>query len=79
MNMHQLRLVDAEVARRLRRLHEAGELLPPRAGDIGEGQREIELEPLEVPGRVPAPSEAPLPDPTPSAPVPVPEREPVPA
>lgn len=40
-------------------------------GDIGEGQREIELEPIEAPTDVPVVE--------PATPVEVPEREPVPA
>ena len=44
----------------------------PRAGDIGDPLRHIELEPLESPAETPAPSPAP-------APVPAPEPEKVPA
>ncbi len=54
----------------------------PRAGDIGEGQREWQYEPLEVPQTAPAPAQ-PLPqtspDREPAAPVVEPAREPVPA
>lgn len=41
----------------------------PRAGDIGEGQREYEFEPVEAPS---------MPEPV-VAPTPTPDREPVPA
>lgn len=54
--------------------------LLPRAGDIGEGQREIELEPIDVPIAEPVHEPAgPELDPVHTPAAPAPEREPVPA